>query len=63
MQPCFWLTGVDAEFVARPLHCYFGLREPVSLIDRDLTGEELPLLTKLDIGNQILDRVKGLFKD
>ena len=35
----------------------------VTLIDRDLNVEELPLLTKYDVSNRILDRVKGLFRD
>tara|TARA_B100000029_G_C17568172_1_gene955725 strand:- start:40 stop:1236 length:1197 start_codon:yes stop_codon:yes gene_type:complete len=35
----------------------------VTLIDRDLAVEELPLLTKYDVSNRILDRVKALFKD
>ena len=35
----------------------------VTLIDRDLSVEELPLLTKYDVGNRILDRVKALFPD
>ena len=35
----------------------------VTLIDRDLAVEELPLLSKYEVSNQILDRVKGLFKD
>ena len=35
----------------------------VTLIDRDLKVEELPLLTKYDVSNRILDRVKGMFRD
>jgi phosphopantothenoylcysteine decarboxylase/phosphopantothenate--cysteine ligase len=35
----------------------------VTLIDRELGVEELPLLTKYDVSNRILDRVKGLFRD
>ena len=35
----------------------------VTLIDRDLVVEELPLLSKYEVSNRILDRVKGLFKD
>ena len=35
----------------------------VTLIDRDLAVEELPLLNKYDVSNRILDRVKGLFRD
>ncbi|PKB81154.1 MAG: bifunctional 4'-phosphopantothenoylcysteine decarboxylase/phosphopantothenoylcysteine synthetase [SAR202 cluster bacterium MP-SInd-SRR3963457-G1] len=35
----------------------------VTLIDRDLGVEELPLLSKYDVSNRILDRVKGLFRD
>jgi phosphopantothenoylcysteine decarboxylase/phosphopantothenate--cysteine ligase len=35
----------------------------VTLIDRDLAVEELPLLSKYEVSNRILDRVKGLFKD
>ena len=35
----------------------------VTLIDRDLAVEELPLLSKYEVSNQILDREKGLFKD
>ena len=35
----------------------------VTLIDRDLAVEELPLLNKYDVSNRILDRVKGLFHD
>ena len=35
----------------------------VTLIDRDLVVEELPLLSKYDVSNRILDRVKGLFRD
>ena len=35
----------------------------VTLIDRDLAIEELPLLSKYDVSNRILDRVKRLFRD
>ena len=35
----------------------------VTLIDRDLVVEELPLLSKYDVSNRILDRVKVLFRD
>jgi phosphopantothenoylcysteine decarboxylase/phosphopantothenate--cysteine ligase len=35
----------------------------VTLIDRDLAVEELPLLNKYDVSNRILDRVKGVFRD
>ena len=35
----------------------------VTLIDRDLGVEELPLLNKYDVSNRILDRVKRLFRD
>ena len=35
----------------------------VTLIDRDLAVEELPLLNKYDVSNRILDRVKRLFRD
>jgi len=35
----------------------------VTLIGRDLAAEELPLLTKYDVSNRILDRVKALFRD
>jgi len=35
----------------------------VTLIDRDLTVEELPLLTKYDVSNRILDKIKDLFRD
>ena len=35
----------------------------VTLIDRDLAVEELPLLSKYDVSNRILDRVKRLFRD
>ena len=35
----------------------------VTLIDRDLVVEELPLLSKYDVSNRILDRVKDLFRD
>ncbi len=35
----------------------------VTLIDRNLAVEELPLLSKYEVSNRILDRVKGLFKD
>jgi len=34
----------------------------VTLIDRDLKVKELPLLTKYDVGNRILDRIKDLFR-
>ena len=34
----------------------------VTLIDRDLVVEELPLLSKYDVSNRILDRVIGLFR-
>ena len=33
----------------------------VVLIDRELRAEELPLLTKYEVGNRILDRVRGLW--
>jgi phosphopantothenoylcysteine decarboxylase/phosphopantothenate--cysteine ligase len=32
------------------------------IIDRDLQTEELPLLTKYEVSNRILDRVRGLFR-
>ena len=35
----------------------------VTLIDRDQAVEELPLLSKYDVSNRILDRVKRLFRD
>ena len=35
----------------------------VTLIDRDLNVEELPLLTKYDVSNRILDRIKELIRD
>ena len=35
----------------------------VTLIDRDLAVEELPLLSKYDVSNRILDRVKDFFRD
>ncbi|HIN35749.1 MAG TPA: bifunctional phosphopantothenoylcysteine decarboxylase/phosphopantothenate--cysteine ligase CoaBC [Dehalococcoidia bacterium] len=35
----------------------------VTLIDRDLAVEELPLLSKYEVSNRIFDRVNGLFKD
>jgi phosphopantothenoylcysteine decarboxylase/phosphopantothenate--cysteine ligase len=35
----------------------------VTLIDRDLSVEELPLLTKYEVSNRILDRVKALLGD
>ena len=35
----------------------------VTLIDRDLGVEELPLLSKYDVSNRILDRVKDFFRD
>ena len=35
----------------------------VVLIGRDLAIEELPLLTKYDVSNRILGRVKVLFLD
>ena len=35
----------------------------VTLIDQDMNVEELPLLTKYEVGNRILDRVAGLFRD
>ncbi len=34
----------------------------VTLIDRDLNVEELPLLTKYEVGNRILDRVAALLR-
>ena len=34
----------------------------VTLIDRDLQVEELPLLTKYDVSNRILDRVRDLIR-
>ena len=34
----------------------------VTLIDRDLRVEELPLLTKYDVSNRILDRVRDLIR-
>ncbi|PKB71945.1 MAG: bifunctional 4'-phosphopantothenoylcysteine decarboxylase/phosphopantothenoylcysteine synthetase [SAR202 cluster bacterium Io17-Chloro-G6] len=35
----------------------------VTLIGRDLSVEELPLLTKYEVSNRIFDRVKALFRD
>ena len=35
----------------------------VTLIDRELAVEELPLLSKYDVSNRILDRVKRQFRD
>ncbi len=35
----------------------------VTLVDREMNVEELPLLTKYEVGNRILDRVARLFRD
>ena len=35
----------------------------VSVVDRDLNVEELPLLTKYDVSNRVLDRILSLFRD
>ena len=35
----------------------------VTLIDRELNVDELPLLTKYEVGNRILDRVALLLRD
>ena len=35
----------------------------VALIDRDLQVEELPLLSKYEVGNRVLDRVRSLLGD
>ena len=35
----------------------------VTLIDRDLRVEELPVLTKYEVGHRVLDRVRDLFRD
>ena len=35
----------------------------VSLIDRSLDVEDLPLLTKYEVGHRVLDRVAALFRD
>jgi hypothetical protein len=34
----------------------------VALIDRELRVEELPLMTKYEVGNRVLDRVCALFR-
>jgi len=39
----------------------FGIdTNKVTLIDRDLNVEELPVLTKYEVGHRILDRVSKL---
>ena len=41
----------------------FGIdTNKVTLIDRDLNMEELPVLTKYEVGHRILDRVSGLLR-
>ena len=35
----------------------------VALIDRELRVEELPLLTKYEVSQRVLDRVLALFRD
>ena len=41
----------------------FGIdTNKVTLIDRDLNVEELPVLTKYEVGHRILDRVSGLLR-
>ena len=35
----------------------------VTLIERDLGVEELPLLTKYEVSQRVLDRVRDLFRD
>ena len=35
----------------------------VALIDRDLGVEELPLMSKYEVGNRVLDRVRALLRD
>ncbi len=35
----------------------------VALIDKDLEVEELPLMSKYEVGNRILDRVRALMRD
>ena len=35
----------------------------VALIDRDLQVEELPLMSKYEVGNRVLDRVRALLRD
>jgi phosphopantothenoylcysteine decarboxylase/phosphopantothenate--cysteine ligase len=35
----------------------------VALIDKDLEVEELPLMSKYEVGNRVLDRVRALMRD
>ena len=56
--------GLDlmvANDITEPQSGFGADTNRVTLIDKDLQVEELPLLTKYDVGNRILDRVRDLF--
>ena len=56
------LDLIVANDITEPESGFGADTNRVVFIDRDLNVEELPLLTKYDVGNRILDRIKDLFR-
>ena len=56
------LDLIVANDITEPESGFGADTNRVVFIDKDLRVEELPLLTKYDVGNRILDRVKDLFR-
>ena len=56
------LDLIVANDITDPDSGFGGDTNKVALIDRDLNVEELPLLTKYEVGNRVLDRVIPLFR-
>ena len=57
------LDLIVANDITAPESGFGADNNKVSLVDRDLNVEELPLLTKYDVSNRVLDRVLALFRD
>lgn len=56
------LDLIVANDITEPASGFGADTNRVTFIDRNLKVEELPLLSKYDVGNRILDRVKDLFR-
>ena len=56
------LDLIVANDITEPESGFGADTNRVVFIDRGLNVEELPLLTKYDVGNRILDRIKDLFR-
>jgi phosphopantothenoylcysteine decarboxylase/phosphopantothenate--cysteine ligase len=57
------LDLIVANDITDPDSGFGGDTNKVALIDRGLQVEELPLLSKYEVGNRVLDRVRALLRD